>query len=76
MLTEAHTGTWFFIHREASCAAPRLGSRPGAPIADVTFNALVADVAADYHQRATADGVVATIPEAPQHLQQSDSAKT
>eukprot|EP00959_Pyramimonas_sp_CCMP1952_P434593 9100175-Pyramimonas_sp.AAC.1 len=76
VLTEAYKGTWFFIHREASCAAPRLGTRPGVPTADFTLNALMADVTADYHQRATTDGVVVTMPEAPQHFQQSDSTKT
>ncbi|CAK0827529.1 unnamed protein product, partial [Prorocentrum cordatum] len=75
MLTEAHKGTWFYIRREASWAAPRSGTRPGVPIADFTFNALMADVTADYHQRATTDGVVVTIPEAPQHFQQSDCTK-
>eukprot|EP00959_Pyramimonas_sp_CCMP1952_P024483 514077-Pyramimonas_sp.AAC.1 len=35
----------------------------------------MADVTADYHQRATADGAVVTIPEAPPQFQQSDCTK-
>eukprot|EP00959_Pyramimonas_sp_CCMP1952_P344533 7216155-Pyramimonas_sp.AAC.1 len=40
MLAEAHRNTWFFAERDSDYAAPRLGTRPGVPIDDFTFNAL------------------------------------
>eukprot|EP00959_Pyramimonas_sp_CCMP1952_P059627 1245349-Pyramimonas_sp.AAC.1 len=29
MLIEAHEKTWFFVHQDAACAAPRPRPRPG-----------------------------------------------
>eukprot|EP00959_Pyramimonas_sp_CCMP1952_P246168 5145361-Pyramimonas_sp.AAC.1 len=46
-LAEARRGTWFYINAEASFARPRLGSRPGVPAADFTFNVIMSEVATD-----------------------------
>ncbi|CAK0797405.1 unnamed protein product [Prorocentrum cordatum] len=76
MLTEAHTGTWFYIDDQCSYAAPRLGTRPGVPTADFTFNMLMADVTRDYHDHAVEDGATFDIPHAPPRLRACDHNAT
>eukprot|EP00959_Pyramimonas_sp_CCMP1952_P038374 802752-Pyramimonas_sp.AAC.1 len=65
MLTDAHRNTWFFTERDPDFAAPRLGTRPGVPIADFTFNALTSAVTKDYHEEAIKADATVRVPGSP-----------
>eukprot|EP00959_Pyramimonas_sp_CCMP1952_P408500 8561438-Pyramimonas_sp.AAC.1 len=65
MLTGSHRNTDFFTERGSGYAAPRLGTRPGVPIADFTFNALVSAVATDHHEKAITANAAVRIPDSP-----------
>eukprot|EP00959_Pyramimonas_sp_CCMP1952_P078287 1636479-Pyramimonas_sp.AAC.1 len=75
MLAEAHRGTWFYTKLEASFARPRLGSRPGVPTADFTFNVPMSEVTKDYHHAACLGEVYVDTPSSGHIMQQDDEPK-
>ncbi|CAK0812998.1 unnamed protein product, partial [Prorocentrum cordatum] len=75
MPAEAHRDTWLDINTEASFARPRLGSGPGVPTADFTFNVLMSEVTKDYHHAACLGEVYVDIPSSDRIMQQDGEPK-
>ena len=53
-LQDAHQSTWFFIEGESQVCVTDRGSRPGSPLADLAFNAVVSHLIHDVQQAVNA----------------------